>query len=75
MYRKVIQFFFQSIFFVFCFSAIFAGPCLLRCRNFATKGQGLYLSVTFFVELIFRRGSCYTMYDEAQKRREYLCII
>ena len=47
---------------------------LLRCRNFATKGQGLYLSVTFFVELIIRRGS-YIQCMKRLRKGENICVL
>ena len=47
---------------------------LLRCRNFATKGQGLYLSVTFFVELIIGRGS-YIQCMKRLRKGENICVL
>ena len=47
---------------------------LLRCRNFATKGRGLYLSVTFFVELIIRRGS-YIQCMKRLRKGENICVL
>ena len=42
--------------------------------NFATKGQGGYLSVTFFVELIFGRGS-YIQCMKRLRKGENICVL
>ena len=47
---------------------------LLRCGNFATKGQGLYLSVTFFVELTIGRGS-YIPCMKRLRKGENICVL
>ena len=67
MYRKVIHV-------KFFFLPYLQDQGLLRCRNFAAKGQGLYLSVTFFVELIIGRGS-YIQCMKRLRKGENICVL
>ena len=55
------------------FSATFAGPWFVEMQKFCYKGPGL-ISVTFFVELIIRRGS-YIQCMKRLRKGENICVL